>query len=137
MAALDFRGQTVWVTGAGKGIGYATALAFVEAGANVTGFDLAFDGESYPFATETLDVADADQAKGAVNHTSESIWITDSRRADAFLLAFPSVHSLRRFRLRLLWRVQHPCEDTQPVLHGNPARSLLPTVRLARLQGLR
>ena len=33
MAALDFRGQTVWVTGAGKGIGYATALAFVEAGA--------------------------------------------------------------------------------------------------------
>ena len=36
MAALDFRGQTVWVTGAGKGIGYATALAFVEAGANVT-----------------------------------------------------------------------------------------------------
>lgn len=61
MAALDFRGQTVWVTGAGKGIGYATALAFVEAGANVTGFDLAFDGERYPFATETLDVADADQ----------------------------------------------------------------------------
>jgi hypothetical protein len=30
------------VTGAGKGIGYATALAFVEAGAQVTGFDLAF-----------------------------------------------------------------------------------------------
>ncbi|MEV8934778.1 2,3-dihydro-2,3-dihydroxybenzoate dehydrogenase, partial [Klebsiella pneumoniae] len=28
--------MTVWVTGAGKGIGYATALAFVEAGANVT-----------------------------------------------------------------------------------------------------
>ncbi|MCX3880593.1 SDR family NAD(P)-dependent oxidoreductase, partial [Stenotrophomonas maltophilia] len=43
--------------------GYATALAFVEAGANVTGFDLAFDGESYPFATETLDVADADQVR--------------------------------------------------------------------------
>jgi NAD(P)-dependent dehydrogenase (short-subunit alcohol dehydrogenase family) len=63
MAALDFHGQTVWVTGAGKGIGYATALAFVEAGANVTGFDLAFDGESYPFATETLDVADADQVR--------------------------------------------------------------------------
>ena len=29
---LDFTGKTVWVTGAGKGIGYATALAFVEAG---------------------------------------------------------------------------------------------------------
>ena len=59
MAALDFHGQTVWVTGAGKGIGYATALAFVEAGANVTGFDLAFAGEGYPFATETLDVAES------------------------------------------------------------------------------
>ena len=40
--AFDFTGKTVWVTGAGKGIGYATALAFVEAGAQVTGFDLAF-----------------------------------------------------------------------------------------------
>ena len=61
MNGLDFHGQTVWITGAGKGIGYATALAFVEAGAQVTGFDLAFDGESYPFATETLNVADARQ----------------------------------------------------------------------------
>lgn len=51
--ALDFTGKTVWVTGAGKGIGYATALAFVEAGAQVTGFDLAFPLGDYPFATET------------------------------------------------------------------------------------
>ena len=58
---LDFTGKTVWVTGAGKGIGYATALAFVEAGARVTGFDLAFPLGDYPFATETLDVADAAQ----------------------------------------------------------------------------
>ncbi|STI96885.1 2,3-dihydroxybenzoate-2,3-dehydrogenase [Escherichia coli] len=34
---MDFSGKNVWVTGAGKGIGYATALAFVEAGAKVTG----------------------------------------------------------------------------------------------------
>lgn len=61
MNGLDFHGRTVWITGAGKGIGYATATAFVEAGAQVTGFDLAFDGESYPFTTETLDVADAQQ----------------------------------------------------------------------------
>ncbi len=39
---MDFSGKNVWVTGAGKGIGYATALAFVEAGAKVTGFDQAF-----------------------------------------------------------------------------------------------
>jgi len=61
MAGFDFGGKNVWVTGAGKGIGYATALAFVDAGATVTGFDLAFDGEEYPFTTETLDVADAQQ----------------------------------------------------------------------------
>ncbi|WP_336292484.1 2,3-dihydro-2,3-dihydroxybenzoate dehydrogenase EntA [Cronobacter dublinensis] len=56
---LDFSGQTVWVTGAGKGIGYATARAFTQAGATVTGFDLAFPHADYPFACETLDVADA------------------------------------------------------------------------------
>ena len=28
---MDFSGKNVWITGAGKGIGYATALAFVEA----------------------------------------------------------------------------------------------------------
>ncbi|WP_054179854.1 2,3-dihydro-2,3-dihydroxybenzoate dehydrogenase EntA [Trabulsiella odontotermitis] len=61
MAGFDFHGKTVWVTGAGKGIGYATALAFVAAGATVTGFDLAFGGDHYPFTTEVLDVADAQQ----------------------------------------------------------------------------
>ncbi|EMC4119642.1 2,3-dihydro-2,3-dihydroxybenzoate dehydrogenase, partial [Cronobacter sakazakii] len=54
---LDFQGKNVWVTGAGKGIGYTTALAFAAAGANVTGFDLVFPLADYPFACETLDVA--------------------------------------------------------------------------------
>ena len=61
MAGLDFSGKTVWVTGAGKGIGYATALAFVEAGAQVTGFDRDFSLPGYPFACETLDIANAEQ----------------------------------------------------------------------------
>lgn len=45
---MDFSGKNVWVTGAGKGIGYATALAFVEAGAKVTGFDQAFTRSNIP-----------------------------------------------------------------------------------------
>ncbi|ECW6172621.1 2,3-dihydro-2,3-dihydroxybenzoate dehydrogenase [Salmonella enterica subsp. enterica serovar Poona] len=61
MASFDFPDKTVWVTGAGKGIGYATALAFVDAGARVIGFDREFTQENYPFATEVMDVADAAQ----------------------------------------------------------------------------
>lgn len=55
-----FDGKTVWVTGAGKGIGYAAALAFQQQGATVIGLDRAFNGD-YPFATEQLDIADAGQ----------------------------------------------------------------------------
>lgn len=61
MPCIDFSDKTVWVTGAGKGIGYATALAFVDAGARVIGFDREFTQENYPFATEVMDVADAGQ----------------------------------------------------------------------------
>ncbi|MBJ3815397.1 2,3-dihydro-2,3-dihydroxybenzoate dehydrogenase [Shimwellia pseudoproteus] len=57
----EFSGQYVWVTGAGKGIGYQTALAFQQAGAQVTGFDLAFPQADYPFSTVVLDVANAGQ----------------------------------------------------------------------------
>ncbi|PIJ50212.1 2,3-dihydro-2,3-dihydroxybenzoate dehydrogenase [Erwinia sp. OLTSP20] len=63
MTGSDFDGQQVWVTGAGKGIGYATALAFVDAGAVVTGFDLAFSDGPYPFATQPLDIANACQVE--------------------------------------------------------------------------
>ncbi|EAA0897315.1 2,3-dihydro-2,3-dihydroxybenzoate dehydrogenase [Salmonella enterica] len=61
MPCIDFSDKTVWVTGAGKGIGYATALAFVDAGARVIGFDREFTQENYPFATDVMDVADAGQ----------------------------------------------------------------------------
>jgi len=61
MPGFDFHGKTVWVTGAGKGIGFATAQAFSGAGAKVIGFDLAFDRRDYSFTTEILDVANAAQ----------------------------------------------------------------------------
>lgn len=61
--AFDFSGKHVWVTGAGQGIGYHTALAFHAAGAQVQGFDLRFHDQDYPFACHTLDVADPEQVK--------------------------------------------------------------------------
>ncbi|EHM2240630.1 2,3-dihydro-2,3-dihydroxybenzoate dehydrogenase EntA [Salmonella enterica] len=68
MTGFDFSDKTVWVTGAGKGIGYATALAFVDAGARVIGFDREFTQENYPFATEVMDVADAAQVAQVCQH---------------------------------------------------------------------
>lgn len=62
-AAFDFTGKQVWVTGAGQGIGYQTALAFHQAGARVTGFDINFNAQRYPFRCETLDVSDAAQVR--------------------------------------------------------------------------
>ncbi len=59
--SLDFSGQHVWVTGAGQGIGYRTALAFAEAGADVVGLDLRFGADAYPFRTQLLDITDAGQ----------------------------------------------------------------------------
>lgn len=56
----DFSGKRVWVTGAGAGIGYQTALAFVRSGAEVIGFDLRFGEQDYPFQTEVLDIADGE-----------------------------------------------------------------------------
>lgn len=61
MSGFDFTGKTVWVTGAGRGIGFATAQAFASAGATVVGFDLAFTGDDYPFITQQLDVSNAGQ----------------------------------------------------------------------------
>ncbi|UCZ74552.1 2,3-dihydro-2,3-dihydroxybenzoate dehydrogenase [Dickeya zeae] len=57
--ALDFSGKQVWVTGAGRGIGYDIACRFTEAGATVTGFDRAFSSDDLPFNAIELDVSDA------------------------------------------------------------------------------
>lgn len=59
----DFSGKIVWVTGAGQGIGYHTALAFHRAGATVIGFDLRFPHPETPFRSEILDVADPQQVR--------------------------------------------------------------------------
>ncbi|KFD22650.1 MULTISPECIES: 2,3-dihydro-2,3-dihydroxybenzoate dehydrogenase [Tatumella] len=59
----DFHAKHVWVTGAGQGIGYHTALAFHQAGAIVTAFDIKFGEQEYPFHCQLLNVADPVQVK--------------------------------------------------------------------------
>ncbi|WKV50308.1 2,3-dihydro-2,3-dihydroxybenzoate dehydrogenase [Dickeya fangzhongdai] len=56
---LDFSGKQVWVTGAGRGIGYDTACRFADAGATVTGFDRAFSAGEPPFRAIELDISNA------------------------------------------------------------------------------
>ena len=94
---MDFSGKNVWVTGAGKGIGYATALAFVEAGAKVTGFDQAFTQEQYPFATEVMDVADAAQVAQVCQRL-----LAETERLDVLVNAAGPISSVKRTGSRLL-----------------------------------
>lgn len=54
---LEFAGQQVWVTGAGRGIGLEVALAFQAQGAQVLGLDRAFADPALPFDTHCLDLA--------------------------------------------------------------------------------
>ncbi|PHM50618.1 2,3-dihydro-2,3-dihydroxybenzoate dehydrogenase [Xenorhabdus miraniensis] len=55
---FDFSGKHVWVTGAGRGIGYHIASRFRQAGAKVIGLDLAFPDSDLPFTAHQLDVSD-------------------------------------------------------------------------------
>ncbi len=54
----SFDGKTVWVTGAGRGIGARTACRFHEMGAKVFGLDRQFS-EAMPFETLNVDVSDS------------------------------------------------------------------------------
>ncbi|WP_370978706.1 2,3-dihydro-2,3-dihydroxybenzoate dehydrogenase [Agaribacterium sp. ZY112] len=60
-SAFNFSDKRIWVTGAGRGIGLETAKAFCQAGATVTGFDLAFEEQHYPFSTCLLDLRSPEQ----------------------------------------------------------------------------
>lgn len=56
---FDFSGKTVWVTGAASGIGESIARQFVALGANVIGFDRAFQPyNDRPFTSVTLDISE-------------------------------------------------------------------------------
>lgn len=78
----DFNGKAAFVTGAGSGIGRATALAFAERGANVTLFDLSEEGNREAAArigkiggkslSITGDVTQGADVKAAVEKTVET-----------------------------------------------------------------
>lgn len=52
---IDFTGQAVWITGAARGIGRATALAFAEAGAGVIVTDVARQVQGLTYSTASND----------------------------------------------------------------------------------
>lgn len=79
---FDFSGKQVWVTGAGQGIGYHCALAFVAAGATVVGFDKQFSQSDYPFQRAIVDIADADQVKRVCQRL-----LSDTQRLDVLVNA--------------------------------------------------
>ena len=57
---MSFNGRSIWVTGAGQGIGRAVAEGFARLGGQVIGFDRTFSEGDYGFTTYLLDVGDAD-----------------------------------------------------------------------------
>jgi len=60
---MDFSGKRIWVTGAGQGIGYQTAVQFAARGGDVVGLDKRFSASNYPFETMLLDVSERDEVR--------------------------------------------------------------------------
>lgn len=92
----DFKGQVALVTGAGSGLGLATARAFVESGAAVALVDR--NAEQLKVATQALksagqraisivcDVSDETQAKAAVERTVAELGRLDMAYNNAGIL---------------------------------------------------
>jgi 3-oxoacyl-[acyl-carrier protein] reductase len=85
MNQLDFRGRAAIVTGAAKGIGYATAVRLLDSGAGVSLWDA--DQGSLAEATERL------AGKGAVHSVAVDVCDADAVAAatEAALTAFPAI----------------------------------------------
>ena len=65
MTPFNFKEKTVWVTGAGRGIGLSVANLFVESGATVIGLDRQFEERDYAFDTYVVDISDHQQVESS------------------------------------------------------------------------
>ncbi len=98
--SFRFEGKQVWVTGAGRGIGYQVALMFRALGARVVGLDRHFDDANlngqkrYPFKTVQLDISDAQQVRRVCQHLVRECAQLDVLVNAAGVLKMGSVESI-------------------------------------------
>src|SRR5438067_5917098 len=134
----DFAGQVAFITGAGSGMGLATARAFAESGAAValtdvdrTALDTAAEdltAAGHQVLALTCDVTDEEQVAAAVDHTVDTfgrldaaynnagIQIPPSDAADEPAERFDRVHAIN---LRGVWAcMKHELRHMRPLGSG-------------------
>ncbi|MNF61451.1 2,3-dihydro-2,3-dihydroxybenzoate dehydrogenase [compost metagenome] len=91
---MDFSGQTIWVTGAGQGIGRSVAEGFAQLGGQVIGFDLSFPEEDYGFTCYVLDIGDAQAVQQACHELLGTHGVIDVLASVAGVLRLAPIEAL-------------------------------------------
>ena len=91
---MDFSGQTIWVTGAGQGIGRSVAEGFAQLGGQVIGFDLSFPEQNYGFTRYVLDIGDAQAVQQACHELLGAHGVIDVLASVAGVLRLAPIEAL-------------------------------------------
>ncbi|TIH06839.1 2,3-dihydro-2,3-dihydroxybenzoate dehydrogenase [Pseudomonas leptonychotis] len=91
---MDFSGQTIWVTGAGQGIGRSVAEGFAQLGGQVIGFDLNFPEQDYSFTRYVLDIGDAQAVQQACHELLGAHGVIDVLASVAGVLRLAPIEEL-------------------------------------------
>ena len=91
---MDFSGQTIWVTGAGQGIGRSVAEGFAQLGGQVIGFDLSFPEQNYGFTRYVLDIGDAQAEQQACHELLGAHGVIDVLASVAGVLRLAPIEAL-------------------------------------------